>query len=428
MLLAHVMRRIVRSGTLEVIDHRGRAWQFGEAGRTPDVVMRLHTARADRRLLLKPELALGEAFMDGELTVEKGGIYGLLELLTRNVGPHGKLPFTLPTWLTTPIVRLFTQYNPLGLAEQRVRHHYDLSGALYEKFLDADRQYSCAYFPAPGTGLEEAQLLKKRHIAAKLLLQPGQRVLDIGSGWGGMGLYLAQVADVEVIGCTLSHEQHALANRRAEELGLASRVKFVLQDYRTLDGRFDRIVSVGMFEHVGVPHYQVFFDKVAALLADDGVALLHSIGRIEGPGTTNAWLRKYIFPGGYSPALSELSPPIERAGFWLTDLEVLRLHYAETLRLWRERFLAERDAIRALYDERFCRMWEFYLCGCEVAFRHWGQIVFQAQLAKRIDTVPLTRDYIAAAEARLAHLEQRLGPLESPAQKPERRRLHDVNA
>jgi cyclopropane-fatty-acyl-phospholipid synthase len=296
------------------------------------------------------------------------------------------------------LARRIHQYNPIGKAQANVAHHYDLSDTLYDLFLDADRQYSCAYFIRPDDTLERAQAQKKRHIAAKLLLRPGQKILDIGCGWGGLALYLAKIADAEVTGVTLSKEQHQVARRRAAEAGLAGRVDFKLLDYRLESGRFDRIVSVGMFEHVGVGHYDEFFGALRQLLADDGVALLHTIGRADGPGETNTWIRKYIFPGGYSPALSEVLPAIERAGLYVTDVEVLRLHYAETLRHWRQRVLANRERIVALYDERFLRMWEFYLAGSEVTFRHAGHVVFQIQLAKRVDAVPLTRDYIAEFE------------------------------
>jgi cyclopropane-fatty-acyl-phospholipid synthase len=286
------------------------------------------------------------------------------------------------------------QYNPAPRARANVAHHYDLSDALYDLFLDADRQYSCAYFSHDHDDLEQAQRDKKRHVAAKLLLEPGVRVLDIGSGWGGLGLYMAEAGAGEVVGITLSEEQLKVSRGRAARAGLADRVRFELCDYRALDGKFDRIVSVGMFEHVGIRHYPEFFGTVRDLLTDDGVALLHSIGRADGPGSTNPFIRKYIFPGGYSPALSEVLPVVERAGLWVTDIEILRLHYAETLRLWRQRFEANRARIAELYDERFCRMWEFYLVGAELTFRRMGHMVFQLQLARRQEAVPLTRDYI----------------------------------
>ncbi|HKT20220.1 MAG TPA: cyclopropane-fatty-acyl-phospholipid synthase family protein [Stellaceae bacterium] len=393
MLLSAMLRHIVRRGTLRLYDAAGSLHVFmGEPG--PTVTMRLHDGAVARELLLNGRLKLGECFMDGRLTVEDGSIYDLLDFLGLNlslVPPH--LMMRIGDTVGR-LLRMFQQYNPLGRARANVAHHYDLSDTLYSLFLDNDRQYSCAYFAAPDDTLEEAQSRKKRHLASKLLLAPGQRVLDIGSGWGGLALYLAQECGVEVTGVTLSVEQLRVAERRAAALGLADRVKFELKDYREVTGQFDRIVSVGMFEHVGVIHYPTFFAKIREILADDGIALLHSIGRADGPGYTNAWVRKYIFPGGYAPAISEVVPVVERTGLWITDIEVLRLHYAETLRNWRARFLANRERVRALYDERFCLMWEFYLAASEVAFRRQGHINFQMQLAKRVDSVPLTRDYM----------------------------------
>jgi cyclopropane-fatty-acyl-phospholipid synthase len=309
--------------------------------------------------------------------------------------PMVRLSYTLQRWL-----RWLEQYNPIGKAQRNVAHHYDLNDQLYDFFLDRDRQYSCAYFKTGEEPLEQAQLDKKRHIAAKLLLKPGQHVLDIGSGWGGMALFLSQQFSVDVTGVTLSKEQHAVSSRRALENGVADSVRFKLLDYRQEPGKYDRIVSVGMFEHVGIAHYIEFFTKVKELLADDGVMLLHSIGRMEPPGATNTWLRKYIFPGGYTPAMSEVLTAIEKVGLWVTDIEVLRLHYAETLRHWRQRFLANREKIKQMagYDDRFCRMWDFYLAGCEVAFRYMNQMVFQIQITRRQDAVPLTRDYLTDAE------------------------------
>ncbi len=400
MLLAQVLARIVNEGQLTIIDETGRSHQVTGAKAGPAVTMRVHDWWTGIRLALRPRLALGEAYMDGRLTVEQGDLYDLLDLLGRNMAAVDstavmRWSYTLQRWL-----RVLEQYNPVGKAQKNVAHHYDLKGELYDFFLDRDRQYSCAYFRTGSEPLETAQADKKAHIAAKLLLSPGQKVLDIGSGWGGMGLYLARAFDVDVTGVTLSREQHGVSSRRAVEEGVSDKVRFKLLDYREEPGRYDRIVSVGMFEHVGSAHYLEYFTKVKELLADDGVMLLHSIGRMEPPGGTNTWLRKYIFPGGYSPALSEVLAAIEKAGLWVTDIEVLRLHYAETLRLWRERFLANREQIKRLagYDDRFCRMWEFYLAGCEVAFRYMNQMVFQVQIARRQDAVPLTRDYMASGE------------------------------
>ena len=293
------------------------------------------------------------------------------------------------------------QRNTARRARRNAAHHYDLDGRLYRLFLDSDMQYSCAYFERSAQCLDDAQLAKKRHITAKLLIEPGQRILDIGCGWGGLALYIAERCSAHVTGITLSEEQLGIARSRTKQRALTGRVDFRLQDYRAVSETFDRIVSIGMFEHVGVPYYRVFFRKVVQLLADDGVMLLHSIGRMDGPGATHPWIAKYIFPGGFVPALSEVLPAIEHSGLIVTDIEILRLHYAETLKAWRERFLARRDEAKALYDERFCRMWEFYLAATECGFRHGGLMVFQIQLAKRLGAVPLTRDYIGAREAAL---------------------------
>jgi len=394
MLLDVLLRHLVTKGTLRVIDARGTVHGFSGDIAGPTITVRLHQAKLERRLFFNPRLYLGEAYMDGSFTVEDADIYDFLMFIGENqaLAPHS---------LVTPLyqgfgraLRLFQQYNPLGRAQINAAHHYNLSDTLYDLFLDNDRQYSCAYWPTSDISLEEAQANKKRHLAAKLLLRPGQKVLDIGSGWGGLAIYLAKEAGVAVTGLTLSSEQLKVAERRAIAAGVADRVKFVLRDYREENEIYDRIVSVGMFEHVGVPHYKAFFRKVKELLTEDGVALLHSIGRMDGPATTNPWLRKYIFPGGYSPSLSEVVPVAEKVGLWITDVEILRLHYAETLREWRARFSANRDHVRTLYDERFCRMWEFYLAGSEVAFRWGGHLNFQMQLSRSIDAVPLTRDYI----------------------------------
>jgi cyclopropane-fatty-acyl-phospholipid synthase len=368
------------------------------------VAVRFAHPSAERALLLDPELKLGELYMDGALVVEQGSIADLLALVGQN--HDGRPPrWARPQWLLRYLWRRLQQHNGRSRARRNVAHHYDLDGRLYALFLDSDRQYSCAYFETPGETLDDAQLAKKRHLAAKLVLSPGQRVLDIGCGWGGLALYLAEFCGARVTGVTLSNEQLALARGRASEKGLAEAVEFRLQDYRDVGGRFDRIVSVGMFEHVGVTYYDAFFGKCAELLAEDGVMLLHSIGRSEGPGITNPWIAKYIFPGGYIPALSEVLPAVERSGLLVTDIEVLRLHYAETLMAWRERFLAHREEAERIYDARFVRMWEFYLAASEMAFRHQNLMVMQVQLSKRQGIVPMTRDYIAREEARLRAIE-----------------------
>jgi cyclopropane-fatty-acyl-phospholipid synthase len=297
------------------------------------------------------------------------------------------------------------QFNPRGRSRNNVAHHYDLDGRLYSLFLDGDQQYSCGYFEARNQSLDDSQLAKKRHLAAKLRLKPGASVLDIGCGWGGLALYLTEIAGARVTGITLSQEQYQRAQNRALERGLTQNTSFRLIDYRDIAGRFDRIVSVGMFEHVGVGFYDTFFDRCAELLTDDGVALVHSIGRSSPPGITNPWIAKYIFPGGYIPALSEVLPAIESAQLVVTDVEILQLHYAETLKAWRERFLAHRDEVVRLYDQRFVRMWEFYLACSEMAFREGDMVVFQIQMAKRKGLTPATRDYITREEARLRGIE-----------------------
>lgn len=401
MLLSAIFSPLVTSGRLIVVDARGRQHSFG-SDLSPPVVVRLHDDSLPLAIAVRRHCAIGEGYMDGTLTMEQGSLYDLLHLLSRNLADAGSLTHRTLRYRAAALLRRIHQFNKADRARRNVAHHYDLSEALYRLFLDSDMQYSCAYFADPDDDLETAQLRKKRHIAAKLCLRPGQRVLDIGSGWGGFGLYLARTFGVEVTGVTLSEDQLRISNERARQADLASRVRFEGRDYRQQTGRFERIVSVGMFEHVGVNHFREYFDAVHRLLTDDGVMLLHTIGRVDGPGATDPWIRKYIFPGGYFPALSEIVPTIEKTGLWITDVEVLRLHYAETLRHWRQRFLANRERAAALFDERFCRMWEFYLAGSEVAFRHLGVTVFQIQLAKRQETLPLIRDYMVDDERALA--------------------------
>jgi cyclopropane-fatty-acyl-phospholipid synthase len=406
-MLGLFLRSIVHRGTLTVTLPDGGKLTVGD-GADPRIAIRLHDRKAVRRLALHPDLALGELYMDGRLTVEDGDIADLLELLMSNIArtpPSGLLKFVRTMRRR---FRFLKQFNPARRAKANVAHHYDLSGKLYELFLDRDRQYSCAYFSHEGETLEDAQAGKKRHIAAKLNLHRAElSVLDIGSGWGGLALDLVRDCDAKVLGVTLSEEQLAAARSRATHAGLSDRCRFELRDYRALQGTFDRVVSVGMFEHVGVPHYRAFFDKLGALLNDDGVALIHTIGRSDGPGASNPWITKYIFPGGYTPALSEMLPAIEQAGLVVADVEVLRLHYALTLKEWRRRFKAHWNEAAAIYDERFCRMWEFFLAGEEMAFRYDGLVVFQLQLVKRIDALPLTRDYMLESErtVRFAGLE-----------------------
>lgn len=370
------------------------------------VYVQLTRWRVLYKLVLDPELAVGEAYMDGDLIMVQGEIYDLLDLifsnLTVNTVPGSSR--TVRAMATAALRR--GGYNSRSRSRDNVAHHYDLDGRLYDLFLDRDAQYSCAYFEEGCDNLDVAQLTKKRHLAAKLDLKPGHKVLDIGSGWGGLALYLARNCEASVKGVTLSTEQLAVSQQRVAQEGLGNRVEFALTDYRDVDDRFDRIVSVGMFEHVGPKSYSEFFATLRTLLVDDGVAVLHYIGRTTQPYKTNPWITKYIFPGGYTPALSEVLPEIEKQGLTVTDIEVLRLHYAETLRHWRQRFAANRDKAVDLYDERFARMWEFYLAASETGFRYQGLVIHQIQICAPKAELPLTRTYIDAGEKWLAAQEE----------------------
>ena len=398
MLYLPFMRRFVEIGTLTVIDPRGGVHRLEGAG-GPSATVRLHDASVSRAMFASPALAVGEAYMDGRLTVEEGTLFDFLTIALVNQRQARLQNDSGFLALVSRLLGRMRTHNPVGVARRKVSHHYDLKPELFELFLDGDRQYSCAYFASDNDDIETAQRRKKTHLAAKLLLRPGNRVLDIGSGWGGLGLYLAQEADVDVTGVTLSHEQYELSNARAVEAGLSERVRFRLRDYREETGRYERIVSVGMLEHVGLGHYREFFGKVRELMTDDGVAVVHTIGRYDMPGPVNPWITRHIFPGGYLPTLSELMPAIEEQNLLVTDIEILKRHYAKTLRAWRNRFVSNWDKARAMYDERFCRMWEFYLASCEVGFMNNIVTVFQIQLAKDPDAVPETRDYIHDYEA-----------------------------
>ena len=388
-----MLRRLIGSGRLEVVDPTGLVHGYGPGSR-PDVTVRISDPGLARKLVLSPDLALGEAYMDGRLTIDDDDLPGFLGLILANRGT-GHSSWAIEANLALrKRMRRAAQYNPLGRAQQNVAHHYDLSSKLYDLFLDADRQYSCGYFRHPDDTLEQAQIQKKAHIARKLLLEPGMRVFDIGCGWGGMAITLARDHGVRVTGVTLSTEQHAVATARVAAAGLSDRIDIRLTDYRNVTETFDRIVSVGMFEHVGAPHYREYFGHVRDCLTEDGVALIHTIGRIDAPGSTSPWITKYIFPGGYVPALSEVMAAVEQEQLWTDDIEVWRLHYAETLRHWRARFEANIAAAEALYDARFCRMWRYYLVASEMSFRHFNQVVFQIQLSRRQEAVPLTRDYM----------------------------------
>lgn len=413
--LRTLVAKIIKIGSLTVRGPSGEE-TFGKGGGRK-VTIRFTDAQAEEELAADPALKLGELYMEGRLLIDEGDIYEFLALVKDNTLSEG-LTFGM-VWrgLLRIGASLFRNRVPINHNRRNVAHHYDLDGRLFSLFLDQDWQYSCAYFNPPGISLDEAQLAKKRHIAAKLMPEPGQRVLEIGSGWGGMALYLAETSGVDVTGITLSEEQLKVSRQRVENRGLHGKVRFQLQDYRTLkpEVTFDRIVSVGMFEHVGRTNYANFFRKVNEVLSEDGVMILHSIGQPTVSYVTNPFIERYIFPGGYIPALSEVLPQIEKAGLLVSDMEILPMHYAHTLRHWRERFLARKAEVLALYDERFFRMWEFYLAGSEMAFTHENFFIFQVQLKKKRDAVPHHRDYIGKREAALRSFEQARAPLDQIA-------------
>ncbi|NMG41532.1 methyltransferase domain-containing protein [Chelativorans sp. ZYF759] len=402
-LFKRLCERVFRKGNLRVTDPQGSLHSFGD-GAGDLVHLHIKSIAAERAILRNPDLGFPEMFMAQEVDFVEGDPLAFMKIAYTNMSWAG----ARPPWVMGVMdgmryaVRRLQQINTTGRSRSNVQHHYDLSVDLYRLFLDEDMQYSCAYFGSPSMTIEEAQLAKKHHLAAKLRLEAEQNVLDIGCGWGGLGLYLARRFDVNVLGVTLSDEQHAVATERAQAAGLDHQVHFEIRDYRKLQERFDRIVSVGMFEHVGVNHYRTFFNQCARLLKPDGVMVLHSIGRSGPPSSTAPFIRKYIFPGGYIPALSEVLPAIEKAGLVVSDVEILQLHYADTLKAWRERFLANREKARAIYDERFCRMWEFYLAASEASFRWSDLMVFQIQLTKGNGTTPMTRDYMVDTERELA--------------------------
>ncbi len=410
--LEGLLNRIIRTGTLTATTADGKNKTYGDGTGDP-VAIRFIDEKAENELVDDPQLKLGELYMDGRMVMDAGDIYDLLALVKSNTLAEdlsfGMIWRGVARLALTRLQRLL----PVNHNRRNVAHHYDLSAKLFDLFLDTDWQYSCAYFETPETSLEEAQVAKKRHIAAKLLLDEGQRVLEIGSGWGGMAMYLAESSGVDVTGITLSTEQLRVSRDRAEKRGLSSRVRFELQDYRTMKAKpFDRIVSVGMFEHVGPSNYLRYFRKAGELLDKDGVMLLHSIGQPTPPLVNNPFFEKYIFPGGYIPSLAEVLPAVEKAGLFVRDIEIMPRHYARTLRHWRERFLARKEEAVRLYDERFYRMWEFYLAGSEMAFTHQGFFIFQMQLAKNTFAVPDTRGYIAEREAALADFDATRPPLE----------------
>ncbi|MBB4185057.1 cyclopropane-fatty-acyl-phospholipid synthase [Sinorhizobium terangae] len=404
--LLNMLRRLVQKGKLTVVFSSGEEVVLGDGTGKPATI-RIADARAEKAIARDPGLKFGEMYMDGRVLIEEGDIFDVLSIAKSNDLANAATFRNSIVALLHVLRQQLKSRLPVNRNRRNVAHHYDLDGKLFNLFLDEDWQYSCAYFHPPGISLDEAQRAKKRHIAAKLLLEPGQKVLEVGSGWGGMAMYLAESSGVEVTGITLSEEQLKVSRERAERRGLADRVRFELQDYRTMEGRqFDRIVSVGMFEHVGIGNYGNFFRKMKELLKPEGVMLLHSIGQIYKPWATNPWIEKYIFPGGYIPALSEVLPSVESTRLLVKDIEILPMHYAWTLRAWRERFVAKREEAIRLYDERFFRMWEFYLAASETAFLYDKHFVFQLQLSPSLGSVPVSRDYIAQKERELLEFER----------------------
>lgn len=409
--LSHMMKAFVKKGTLTVTDHKGSRHKFQGTSGGPDVTMLISDPSLYHKLVFNPELHAGEAYMDERMSfVEGSTLRDFLQLFSINRQNVTGYPVQKVIRAVMMKFRRRQQANPVGKAQKNVAHHYDLGNDFYRLFLDKNMLYSCAYFMHDNESLEQAQRNKLRLLAAKLNLQPGQKILDIGCGWGDLALYIAKMADVQVLGVTLSREQQALASRRAEEEGLFDRVRFELKDYRNVDEKFDRIVSVGMFEHVGVHHYDEFFKKLNALMPDDGLALIHSIGHMSPPGMASPWLRKYIFPGAYSPALSEVFSAVEQNSLWVTDLEFLRLHYAYTLARWEKRFQENRAKVEDMFDKRFARMWEFYLISAEMMFRTGSQLVFHMQLSRNRDAAPIVRDYTVDVQREYEVREKKLFP------------------
>ena len=409
--LSHMMKAFIKKGTLEIIDAGGKRHIFsGEEG--PKVVMQLTDKKLYRDLVFKSEIAAAEAYMNGTMTFEEGSsLRDFLHLFSINRLSLAAYPLQKAIRKISMLTRKKQQSNKVGQAQENVAHHYDLGNEFYKLFLDKNMLYSCAYFHNENESLEQAQRNKLRLIAAKMNLKPGQKVLDIGCGWGDMALYLASMEDVHVVGVTLSTEQQKLATERAKEMGLSNKVEFRLQDYRDIDEQFDRIVSVGMFEHVGVSHYDEFFAKLNQLMPDDGLALIHSIGHMSPPGMASKFMRKYIFPGAYSPALSEVFENLERNSLWCLDMEFLRVHYADTLKHWEKRFQENRGEVEKMYDEKFARMWEFYLISAEAMFRTGSQLVFHMQLSRNRDAAPLTRDYTVDVQREFEKLEAKKLPV-----------------
>ena len=394
MYLARFLEKIIKKDGFVLIDANSNKYIIGKPKKENPIILKLLDKKLHYKLLFYPDLYFGEAYTDGSLRIENGTLSGFLEIFIKSVGRSQINIFNKLLNKLRGSYRFFTNYNFVEKSKKNIAHHYDISESLYELFLDPKRQYSCAYFKDENDSLEEAQNNKIDHIIKKLNLKPNQRVLDIGSGWGSLAIEIAKKTQCEVVGITLSENQLEYSNKKAKDMNLENQVEFRLIDYRQMDEKFDRIVSVGMFEHVGRKFYKKYFKQLSNLLNDDGVALIHTIGSVNPPRDPQPWITKYIFPGGYTPSLSELVNPIEKSGLIISDLEVLRLHYSLTLRHWKERFLSKKDKILEMFDEKFFRIWEFYLTGCEMEFKWGQQVVFQFQLSKELKSTPITRNYI----------------------------------
>tara|TARA_B100000427_G_scaffold153603_1_gene127892 strand:- start:4167 stop:5354 length:1188 start_codon:yes stop_codon:yes gene_type:complete len=394
MTLANFLNKLFKHDGFILIDSSSNKFIIGKPIKEKPITIKLLDKSLNYKLLLHPDLYFGEAYTDGSLVIENGTIAEFLDIALKNIGRgdinvYGKILNRLKGTYS-----YLTSFNKIVKSRKNVSHHYDISEKLYDLFLDTNRQYSCAYFKNEKDTLEDAQMNKIDHIIKKLNIKPNQKVLDIGSGWGTLAINIAQKTKASVTGITLSENQLEYSNKKANEMNLNNQLKFKLIDYRQLNEKFDRIVSVGMFEHVGRKFYKTYFNTVSKLLNEQGVALIHTIGSSNPPRDPQPWITKYIFPGGYTPSLSEIARPIEDSGLMISDLEVLRMHYSHTLRHWRERFLSKKEAVLEMFDEKFLRMWEFYLASCEMAFKWGDQVVFQLQLTKDIKSVPNTRDYI----------------------------------
>ena len=394
MSLKDFLLNLIKIDGFVLVDANRKEYTVGKPIKTPAIKIKLLDKSLHYKLLFLPDLYFGEAYMDGSLVIENGTLTEFLEIAMQNIGRNELNNYSKIIKKVTGTYRYLTNFNFISKSRENVAHHYDISEKLYDLFLDESRQYSCAYFKNENETLEEAQSNKMQHIIKKLNLKPNQRVLDIGSGWGTLAMEIARQSKCEVLGITLSENQLEYSKKKAKELNLENQVSFKLVDYRELNEKFDRIVSVGMFEHVGRKFYNKYFKSVAKMLTEDGVALIHTIGSNMTPRDPHPWITKYIFPGGYTPSLSEVAGPIEKSGLIISDLEVLRMHYSHTLRNWKERFMGKKEQVLEMFDEKFFRMWEFYLVGCELAFKWGDQVVFQFQLSKKILSTPNTRDYI----------------------------------